>query len=646
MQTFFLHLSSLGWRFGILEKLDFRVPSLKSTPFIREHAWTTSHWPVTPQQGVEQGVRELILRHGQGVLENAESIVILLDFPGMRYSDGKDRLLTSDGATESTIRLFGSVLLNVPEVTYGSLPLQEKKEKEEALYAFADATLLRELLSLFDKIGLKIHAVTSLPLLLVQHFLQASSSTSAFVYGGLCLGEMETTVVLVNTELNNHTIRSLPVGLATLTQALAMGNNLSLSEAALALENQEILNGIYLNGSEHAQAGFHEQALIPLLEQLWQGIQESIDFFTIHRASGRPETLEVLGDTKRIAGIVPWLQRHLKISLEANPILPLELYTKLAHSEYGNLLKGAENSLLSVGRTKYYYSRAGFVRSKAMLTDENSSIITADPPTIVHNNTAPLLNTKWSLSALWAQIKQKISLTVAPAKKKSMLRMAPSQIEISPILGIGGACVVLLFMWIINEYHTKEMKYQTNIKSYLRVSQENDQIRHSQSMRQNKSTDLDKHKVLWSEKWLALTKQMDPSLWLTELYFDHSKSPKGGAGQMVVMRKLILKGKVLPSTEGPMKKVTAFMDRLLQDKTGFMQGLQSIQFLGAEEEPTPQGIQVHFTLEVSYDESKDIPLEAKKTGSDDLPTFGLSEMQHNVDQHNKALEEIVSEKKR
>lgn len=561
-RTLMLHLTPMGWQ--------CRLVTAEENDAV---AWTTSQWETDARKGLTQAVRELLLRHGQGLLESADAIAILLEGPGMAYSDGKTRFLTAPVLTPAAIRLLGAGLLNVPEVTYGAIPLPGTPD-ERALLAFAGAADLRGLLSQFDKIGLKIQEVTPMPLLLVHRALELGGA----VHGGLCLGERESVMVLVNVALGNLTVRALPVGVATLAQALAAGNDISLVEAFQALADQDLLTGIRLEetGSDHA--GFHEQALTPPLRQLLSGVRETMEFFAIHRGSGMPTSLEVLGDPRRLVGLLPWLCQHLDLPVQA--VSPLELYSRLSHPVAGNLLQGAAQSLLSVGKTKYYYSRQGFVRTIAPPVQSPQPLAMEDG--LVPEPPQPA----------WRGFLNRLGLRAPPSEKPTFEDTPPSR-RPNLIQTMGGIAALLMMVWAHGQYRALQVKYHNNIKTYLTESAENDQFLRTVGGKGQDGTGAG-NAILWSEKFLAITRHLGPHIWLTALDVDRARE---------TAHKLTIKGQVAPAAGGAMPQVTAFMDRLAQDKAGFMKGFRTLVFKGAEEVKGPQGMLLRFTLEAWVDEN-------------------------------------------
>ena len=86
----------------------------------------------------------------------------------------------------------------------------------------------------------------------------------------------------------------------------------------------------YLSGSlpqiggsgeiENTHLGPIERALSPALKQLAKQIRSSIDFFADQQACGRPERLEVLGETDHLQGIRTWLGSVLGERSEHVPV--------------------------------------------------------------------------------------------------------------------------------------------------------------------------------------------------------------------------------------------------------------------------------------------------------------------------------------
>ena len=115
--------------------------------------WVNEELKKTGLARLQQNLQTAISANAKG-LRNAKSISLLLGGVGIQYSDNKPKILAA--ASGGTARQFGQQLLNAPHVTFGTaeLPLiPGLEEHKRSIYAFADATIVRSMLSLFDKDG-------------------------------------------------------------------------------------------------------------------------------------------------------------------------------------------------------------------------------------------------------------------------------------------------------------------------------------------------------------------------------------------------------------------------------------------------------------------------------------------------------------
>ncbi len=104
-------------------------------------------------------------------------------------------------------------------------------------------------------------------------------------------------------------------------------------------------------------------------------------------------------------------------------------------------------------------------------------------------------------------------------------------------------------------------------------------------------------KVLWTEKFLAIGKQINNHLWLTDVYLDNAGTGSGsGSGQI-----LVIKGVAYPSTDGHIFEVANYIERLECDHARFMSDFKEITFEGANIQ-NDNGVDIiRFKLYAWYD---------------------------------------------
>ena len=109
-------------------------------------------------------------------------------------------------------------------------------------------------------------------------------------------------------------------------------------------------------------------------------------------------------------------------------------------------------------------------------------------------------------------------------------------------------------------------------------------------------------KVLWTEKFLALSHNMPPAIWLTDVFLADQEQQVGVT--KVQTKKMVMEGSVLPSTDGHILHISKYIRALLGDVNEFMRDFKSIEFKGAQIDTGEQEQIVKFRIEAIYDASK------------------------------------------
>ncbi|NGZ29483.1 MAG: hypothetical protein G8345_21670 [Magnetococcales bacterium] len=588
-----LHINALGWRVQVVRE-DGRGEDLPM-------AWEHSNPDLDEKVRVEQTVRDVVVSLGHSVLHEATSLSILWDNSEVYYSDSKPNLLTA--ASMATARLFGEMVLNVEECTFGYINLRtgsDLMEKKSGIYAFADARSIRSFLSLFDKFGLKVTEVTPTTALLLQRAVQSGRE----VYGGLYLGAFESQVVLVNLALTNVLVQTIPLGLATLGREVAKKCGISMAEARHTLAQRDLLADMSAELTEGGLGfqglSFEQQALHPLLGQLAQAVHAALDFFTQHKVSGRVQALEVMGDWSQIAGLADSLARWFKVGVTLLPELPLAIYGQSSHPMPCNLLLGAERSLISVGRIQYFYTRQGFVRSQSLALQlaaresgkaaqkgqEDGFVPDEELGEEVHSKT---------LAGRVRQMMQKIHPALGATARNSQRNPGVSDLG-SDRTGFGllGLAMAVAILLVSLQQQETAKRYRENMAIYLEERAAMDRLRQDNLLGQKSTNSGDGESILWTDKLLVLADKLDGQLWLTDIHVMQERRESGGV--TLQQKKVVIQGRALAS--GHMERLSDLHIRLLQDKK-FMKGIRSIAFTGAEADVG--GATVRFTLEAIHE---------------------------------------------
>lgn len=671
---FLLHVTPLGWR-SCLRNVD--GSQAKEPRF-----WSAIHVDGVGWKRLEKIIKEAVSAHA-ATIRKAKKITLLIDGIGVLMTDSKPQILTA--ASSVTARQYGQQLLNAKDVTFGfaefpPMPGVEKKQKD-GVYAFADAQAIRDYLALFDKDGIKITYAVPKEYLLVHRAIHASER----VYGALHMGAHNTCLVLVNHELGVVLVRVFPVGLLTLVEAIAEKMLVRKEDAFEVMTSKDLVAEVIpaTDGGESKpdalQISTHHQALRPLLTQLLDDIKESLAFFAFQKVAGMPSQLESFGVVEQVAGLSDWLSSYAGIPLVTADKNLLELLAELPQPPPCNLLKGSETNLLTIARTRYYYSEdKGFIQAKELaIESDGPSHASASPRNRGdrsrhrhkksggggggrgrqgrghgrdHKESATS-----GLGALFSRLgfgnREKGPSAAEELAEESQVK------DLEFMLGFVVVILAVLY-WGYSEYETVAKRYNATAQNYenarneaesltqklKRQAEENMTKEQAMARRRALAQRLNKDltKVFWTEKFLALAKNMNEHIWLTDVSLAEAQRIVGGVE--VKSKAMVIEGRVLPSSDGHVQIIAEYIDRLLQDYQWFMSDFRQVIFTGSQmegsfEDPESDP-QIRFTLKALYD--KNVRLESKKgSKSGDNAPVGIRGMQNNIDLRNQELENVL-----
>ncbi|MBF0180575.1 MAG: hypothetical protein HQM03_11185 [Magnetococcales bacterium] len=639
-----LHVGPGGWESCLVDADGMPVGDMAS-------------WDATglPEIGFER--ISLIIRNAAVVLKkdikSAHQIALMIDGIGVLFTDNHPKILNT--ASPPTARQYGQQWLNVPDVTFGQADFPslvgEAKTHKNTIYAFADAQVLRNALALFDKDGIKMREAVPTAFLIIQR----AALKPVKAYGAIYFGFFVTTLVFYHYGMGALVIRTLPIGYLHLIHALAQGSGISLEDTMDALQQKDYVAEVDIKQhGDTLQRSMQAKILAPHLTQLLHGIKECLEYFTYQRIAGTPDELEIFGAADRIHGLTDWLARRLGIPCQAKVPSVFSLFRNAKRPMACNLLKGAETSLFSIGRNNYYFSeKQGFVRSSELAVEMGKHVSRLPDARVSRNarSAGPLGRAtagpeRRSVSGSGASLGELFGrlTTLFRSDDRSGVTAAQQLAEDDKrqeqifFTGFGGL-VALLWWWGVDELMTVDKKFKRAAHQYVDLRTDIDQQEKSLGggMQLHLSTKQPLTKVLWSEKFLALANNVSEHIWLTDVYLERDSRAVGE--NKVESKKLVVKGGVLPSTDGHILKVANYLDNLLNDKKYFMSDFRMITFSGSHLEQSEADPIVRFTFEAWYD--KNVRIEKLKGGDqEDQP--GLAEMNQNIEKHNSDLNDLLT----
>ncbi|MBT7308390.1 MAG: hypothetical protein HN842_09230, partial [Gammaproteobacteria bacterium] len=342
--TLLLYISSLGWWSQLLDQRGEMV-------WQRESAGLPPV-DVAPGDEISRMVQLVLEGHKSGEWKQVGEIVLLLESGKEVVIEDKAKIFR--GATAGVLRQIGRQQINSAEVCYGFRAFGSDANGESwGVYSFGDATRLRRYLALLDQQATKITQLVPVSAVLIgQALLQKREN-----YGALLMGAESTLCFLVNRNKGVVVSRTLPVGVVTLARTLAEKMSVSPHEALDALRQRDHISSIPSSRDEQrgVAAGMVEQGLAPPLQKLMEELRDTVSFFSEQRLGGEIDSLELLGGFSSIKGLAEWVGKSSTVAPSGDSFFALFIraYQQSGKGGCMNLLQGAENGLVTVGKVRY-----------------------------------------------------------------------------------------------------------------------------------------------------------------------------------------------------------------------------------------------------------------------------------------------------
>ena len=364
-KRFLLHATPFGWQ-SYLQHAD---GSLEKPAF-----WNGIHVQGGDWERMEAILKNAVANNAK-TIKQAKKISLLIDGIPVQVTDNKPKALVA--ASGATARQFGQQWLNAKEVTYGYADLPPfdgttEKKHNDGVYAFADARVMRSYLALFDKEGTKITDAIPAEYIMIRRATLSGES----VYGALHMSGLSSKLVLLNHSLGIVMVHKIPVGLLTLVQAVAEAMGVQVQDAAQEMTQKDWISEVIPTTPDDTTAGpqnqsLYAQALQKPLTLILDNIKESLAFFAFQKVGGSPRQLELFGAIEQVTGLTEWLHHFSGMPMNICEKSMLELFSQIPHPVGCNILKGAENNLLTIGRTKFFFVEdKGFVSGQLMASQQ------------------------------------------------------------------------------------------------------------------------------------------------------------------------------------------------------------------------------------------------------------------------------------
>ena len=224
------------------------------------------------------------LAHEKDIAKDLRNIVLLIEDSSVVSLDGKNALVHQQG--ERTLREVGGQLLGVKKAAFGQQILGHDSDTA-TVYTFADAEQLSRRLGSLDVLAPVVTARILLGNVLLHH-----AATHAGGGGAGCTILFSNThchVAVADPAHGVTAVRSIPVGMTTLVDAVAAANGLPAHEARDLLVTRDLLSSwsIEQDGGEDFSLSVSERALMTPLLRLVGNLRKTFSHFVEQRMGGR-----------------------------------------------------------------------------------------------------------------------------------------------------------------------------------------------------------------------------------------------------------------------------------------------------------------------------------------------------------------------
>ncbi len=680
----FIHLGASGWHARTVGASDDHAKKLQDAG---EFLLPTDGKHSRPERMLQTVLAEL----SPSLRAQITHCHLLLDSERLVFSDVKANQLQS--ADPKRVREFGRGLLGSKDVSFGYGDLGEHHQgatRSNGVYSFVDTGLLRDLLAVLDQLAGKLKGIVPIEALLLKEAEQVPDEP----YGAILVGAEYTEVMIAHVGIGALTVRHIPIGIATLLRAVAertgvtpkqvlgalksgdhlpnivtlvstvaMETGASHGEVSLVLANRDALSELEQENriDEHRlrlqndllvqilrkvnahldrrALSIQESVLIPLLQKLNDEIAATLEYFQQQRACGLPRRISLFGELQHILNFDAWLNAGLPHAIqECYGRNTLELFdTFVNHSSLVsiNLLSGTDGPLVSVGKTQFLYNATHGMM--AVPSKANRALAGAVSSTGRKGGGSG--GAAGSRRATAKQQKPQESIVSQVTKLFSGKKTEETPSENMEDERNGFFALMLLLCGLLylgyDQYTGITQNFMKNLAPCLGDFASNQTLRE----KVQKSTLIavvtgQENKVLWTEKFLSIGKNISENLWLTDVYLDGvstGKTPSASA-------KLVMKGAALPRSEGHVGVIADFVENLKKDTDMFMGDFSDITFGGLTIDTSDAEPVVRFSLEAHYDPTKRLSVP-QVSGGDPVRQY-----QQIMKNHDASIEQAIGSK--
>ena len=498
-----------------------------------------------------------------------------------------NRLIKSGMNDRESAALLSRQVLGRDESAFDvcAFGLQADGEVDRKVIAAVPLERIREYLASLGDLAVKVRAIVPEA---VSILAEADNSSEATV-GAIEFGASHTQILLAESHSGAVVQRVIPLGVRQFAEKLAEAQSLPIEEAAEALRARNFiarLSSERISGQNRRELGASDRALAAVAMALRDDIRRTIVDFTENRLAEAPVALAATGCPGEVNGLLGWLSDQVEVALEprdsagnGDVMAPRPL----------NLLRGTNDPLIVLGRTRYRF------RDERFMPDDSDR--DAQPETAVS-----VADRNGGGSARGRGRRR--------GQEKSKASDAQRNRRALAIAAAGGAvfAAMMLFDHVIAPVR---LETQRAVDALTAASDRTSALRGQLAeltdtyADQVRSAQRSRNKILWTEKFLSISRALPPGVWLTEAMIIHDERQVGKAE--VITTKMLIRGRTTLDDRRHLTEIANFIQGLENDPQ-FMSDFRQITFEGLDRNETGD---VGFEIHAWYDENK------RKTAADE-----------------------------
>ena len=540
-------------------------------------------------------------------LENPRSIGrvhVLLDDPRGAYIDLLKANLAQAGS--QALHEFGAELVGQAQVSWGKARLMDPGAhgSEAQVIGIQGLVNLNGYLTRLDEHAVKVKRLVPVIDLIRRHLVAGAAEAPLC---GLYIAGRHSHLVLLHPEQGAVLARTIDIGRDDFADALRSEMGIGEAEAASKLSELDLMSGIA--GADDAAAADVarspvDRAIGPVVRGYIASIRETLDFFDHHRALGRPARIRILGAETAPRGLDRLITERVGVDAALEAFDPFAAFRAMPFDAGLNLLEETSSDLL-IGSVSYRVHQ-GHIRSvDEIAREDRQQAATTAPETEVRRRSSDRRGRGRSrISQHDGGLFSKLFSARAGGARAGGTATASDAATQDRQVGLLAILLIMVagyFGYLEIEDRDRRLRSDINVLGVAyRANVDLKKGRDAATRAITRGGEIDK--VLWTEKFLSLAKNMNASMWLTDVYLEVNNRTIGE--NEIEEKQLVIQGAVLPSTNGHILQIAEFVERLEQDKQGFMDDFREIVFDGAYLDRGESEEVVRFTIEARYDAKK------------------------------------------